>query len=132
MNLINLVLFGLSIILLLIYLLIKISGRNSSKKQKNKKNLRLIKRNERLEKLVAIDKANEEYTKDDLIMAEREIKALKNSNFDLFYDEEKELHYRRLEDKYKSKWKGTTYFSTKKGAIYFISSQGKKIYIKKK
>ena len=79
-----------------------------------------------------IDKANEEYTKDDLIMAERKIKALKNSNFDLFYDEEKELHYRRLEDKYKSKWKGTTYFLTKKGAIYFISSQGKKIYIKKK
>ena len=75
MNLINLVLFGLSIILLIIYLLIKISGRNSSKKQKNKKNLRLIKRNERLEKLVAIDKANEDYTKDDLIMAERKIKA---------------------------------------------------------
>ena len=131
MTLKNLILFGLSIILLLIYFLITISGKNSSKKQKNKRNLRLIKRNERLEKLVAIDKANKESTNDELIMDERKMKALNNTNFDLFYDEEKELHYKRLEEKYKSKWKGTTYFSTKKGAIYFMSSKGKKIYVKK-
>ena len=64
-------------------------------------------------------------------MEKRKLKALNDSNFDLFYDEEKNLHQKRLSLKYKSKWKGTTYFASKKGDIYFISKKGKRIYINK-
>ena len=99
---------------------------------KSKKNLKIKKSLIRKQKLVDIDKANKESKRNDqLFMQKREFKAWENSNFDLFYDEEKILHLKRLEFKYRSKWKGVIYYASKRGAIYFISKEGNKIYVKK-
>ena len=87
---------------------------------------------ERKRKLSEIDNANKESKKNDqLFMEKREFKAWNNTNFDLFYDEERDLHLKRLKFKNKSKWKGIIYYASKKGHIYFISREGKKIYVKK-
>jgi len=48
-----------------------------------------------------------------------------------FYDEEKELHFKRLRNKYRSKWKGIKYYASKEGDIYYISKKGNRIYINK-
>jgi len=64
-------------------------------------------------------------------MEKRKRKALKDANFDLFYDEEKELHFKRLRNKYRSKWKGIKYYASKEGDIYYISKKGNRIYINK-
>ena len=128
-----LILFGICIIWLIInFLLRKISNKLSKKEFKLKESKQLKKEIERKEKLAAIDKANKESEHNDQMILEiRKRKALQDTNFDLFYDEEKELHYKRLENKYKSKWKGIVYYSSKGGDIYFISLKGNKIYINK-
>ncbi len=79
--------------------------------------------------LAYIDKANQESEKNDkLFLMKRKLKGLNDPNFDLFYDEEKVLHQERLKFKSKSKWNGILYFADKKGNIYYISRDGKKIY----
>tara|TARA_Y100001970_G_scaffold216522_1_gene265022 strand:+ start:18375 stop:18782 length:408 start_codon:yes stop_codon:yes gene_type:complete len=82
-------------------------------------------------KLAEIDKANKESSKNDkLFMEKRKLKAFKDKYFDLFYDEEKELHKKRLFLKKESKWKGVIYYANEKGDIYCISKEGNRIYIK--
>ena len=82
-------------------------------------------------KLNNIDFANSESQKEDkALMEKRKLKAVNNSEFDLFFDEEKKLHKQRLELYKKSKWKGQIYYKTEEGLIYIVSRNGKKIYIK--
>ena len=61
-------------------------------------------------------------------MEERRLKGLRDTSFDLFYDEEKQLHQERLKFKHQSKWKGIIYYTNKKGQIYRISKNGTKIF----
>ena len=120
---------GLIIVLVIVLILNKILKIRSQiilklrveKKSTYKKDIR--------QKLIEIDKANEQSEKNDkLFMERRKLKALKDTNFDLFYDEEKILHRQRLLLKKQSKWKGVIYYCSKKGNIYFISKEGKRIY----
>ena len=125
--------FGVLIILSIKdFLFRKISILRSKKNLKIELDLKLKKKIERKQKLIDIDKANKVSKRNDqLFMKKREFKAWEDTNFDLFYDEEKILHLKRLEFKYRSKWKGVIYYASKKGAIYFISREGNKIYVKK-
>ena len=131
MHLKILILLGICIICLIIkFLLKKISDKKYLKQIKLEKKIKLKKEIERKEKLAAIDEANKDSKKNDQNILEiRKRKALRDTNFDLFYDEEKDLHIKRLEIKYKSKWKGIVYYASKRGDIYFISNKGNKIYI---
>ncbi len=104
----------------------------SSLNSKYQMKIKLRKKIERNQKLAAIDKAIEESEKNDkLFMEKRKLKALRDINFDLFYDEEKNLHEQRLKLKYRSKWKGIIYYSSEKGDIYFISKKGHRVYNQK-
>ena len=133
MHLIILIVIGICIIILIIpSLLRKVSGKRSKIEIKFERDVKLKKEIERKEKLAEIDKANQESKKNDQIfMEKRKRKALKDANFDLFYDEEKELHFKRLRNKYRSKWKGIKYYASKEGDIYYISKKGNRIYINK-
>ena len=114
------------------FLIKKIFKVISKKKLKMQMEIKCKKELERDHKLAEIDKANKDAKRNDQIFMERRVlKAWEDSNFDLFYDEEKILHQKRLEIKNQSKWKGIIYYSTKKGDIYFISLEGNKIYLKK-
>ena len=128
-----LILFGICIIWLIInFLLRKISNKLSKKEFKLKESKQLKKEIERKEKLAAIDKANKESEHNDQMILEiRKRKALQDTNFDLFYDEEKDLHFKRLQNKYRSKWKGIKYYASKEGDIYYISKKGNRIFINK-
>ena len=120
---------GLISSLIIISLFRKISAILSSINSKHQLKLKLKKEIDRNQKLAAIDKAIQESEKNDkLFMERRQLKALRDTNFDLFYDEEKDLHEQRLKLKNKSKWKGVIYYSSEKGKIYFISKEGKRIY----
>ena len=128
----TLILFYIGLISLPIIVLIirKIIAIRTSRKLKFKLKLKLKKELKRQQELAAIDKANAESQKSDkLFMEKRKLKALKDTGFDLFYDEEKNLHHQRLEFKKKSKWKGIIYYANDKGDIYFISKEGNRIYI---
>jgi len=133
MHSIILILFGICIIILIILsLLRKVSDKKSRIQIKFERDVKLKKEIQRKEKLAAIDKANLESTKNDQIFLEkRKRKALKDVNFDLFYDEERDLHFKRLQNKYRSKWKGIKYYSSKEGDIYYISKKGNRVYINK-
>ena len=133
MHSIILILFGICIIILIILsLLRKVSDKKSRIQIKFERDVKLKKEIQRKEKLAAIDKANLESTKNDQIFLEkRKRKALKDVNFDLFYDEERDLHFKRLQNKYRSKWKGIKYYASKEGDIYYISKKGNRIYINK-
>ena len=133
MHFIILILIGICIIILIITsLLRKVSDKRSKIDLSFERDVQLKKEIERKEKLAEIDKANQESTKNDQIfMEKRKRKALKDSNFDLFYDEEKDLHFKRLQNKYRSKWKGIKYYASKEGDIYYISKKGNRIFINK-
>jgi len=119
-------LFGFLIIRILYRQIIIIKSSVTLKFYQQKK---LKKNLERQKKLAYIDKANRESKKNDkLFMNKRKLLGLNDPNFDLFYDEEKELHNERLKLKSQSKWNGIIYFADKKGNIYYISRNGKRIY----
>jgi len=90
---------------------------------------KILKEKKIIKELKIIDKKNKESRKNDnLLMEERKLKALENPQFDLFYEEEKDLHLQRLKLNNQSKWKGIIYYKSKKGVIYIISNRGHKIY----
>ena len=123
---------GLILSLIIIFLFRKVSGILASMNSKYQLKLKSRKELDRNQKLAAIDKAIQEAENNDkLFMERRKLKALRDTNFDLFYDEEKDLHEQRLKLKNKSKWKGVIYYSSEKGKIYSISKEGNRIYIKK-
>lgn len=53
-----------------------------------------------------------------LLIEVRRVKAMKQKDFDLFYEEEKELHNERLIFKNKSKWKGKVYYQNQNIRIF--------------
>ncbi len=131
MNINLILLFLLISLTLLVITAKKIIIKRSARKLKLISQLELEKKREIRNKLAQIDKANEESQRDDnLFMEKRKLKALKDNYFDLFYDEEKDLHKQRLIFKKESKWKGVIYYSDEKGDIYSISKEGSRIYIK--
>ncbi len=131
MNINLILLFLLISLTLLVITAKKIIIKRSARKLKLISQLELEKKREIRNKLAQIDKANEESQRDDnLFMEKRKLKALKDNYFDLFYDEEKDLHKQRLIFKKESKWKGVIYYSDEKGDIYSISKDGSRIYIK--
>ena len=104
---------GLILNLIIIFLFRKVSGILASMNSKYQLKLKSRKEIDRNQKLAAIDKAIQEAENNDkLFMERRKLKALRDTNFDLFYDEEKDLHEQRLKLKNKSKWKGVIYFSS--------------------
>ena len=120
---------GLILSLIIIFLFRKVSGILASMNSKYQLKLKSRKEIDRNQKLAAIDKAIQEAGNNDkLFMERRKLKALRDTNFDLFYDEEKDLHEQRLKLKNKSKWKGVIYYSSEKGKIYSISKEGNRIY----
>jgi len=120
---------GLILSLIIIFLFRKVSGILASMNSKYQLKLKSRKEIDRNQKLAAIDKAIQEAENNDkLFMERRKLKALRDTNFDLFYDEEKDLHEQRLKLKNKSKWKGVIYYSSEKGKIYSISKEGNRIY----
>ena len=120
---------GLILSLIIIFLFSKVSGILASMNSKYQLKLKSRKEIDRNQKLAAIDKAIQEAENNDkLFMERRKLKALRDTNFDLFYDEEKDLHEQRLKLKNKSKWKGVIYYSSEKGKIYSISKEGNRIY----
>ena len=120
---------GLILSLIIIFLFRKVSGIIASMNSKYQLKLKSRKEIDRNQKLAAIDKAIQEAENNDkLFMERRKLKALRDTNFDLFYDEEKDLHEQRLKLKNKSKWKGVIYYSSEKGKIYSISKEGNRIY----
>ena len=120
---------GLILSLIIIFLFSKVSGILASMNSKYQLKLKSRKEIDRNQKLAAIDKAIQEAGNNDkLFMERRKLKALRDTNFDLFYDEEKDLHEQRLKLKKKSKWKGVIYYSSEKGKIYSISKEGNRIY----
>ena len=122
---------GLILNLIIIFLFRKVSGNLAWMNSKYQLKLKSRKEIDRKQKLAAIDKAIQEAENNDkLFMERRKLKALRDTNFDLFYDEEKDLHAQRLKLKNKSKWKGVIYYSSEKGKIYSISKEGNRIYNK--
>jgi len=120
---------GLILSLIIIFLFRKVSGILASMNSKYQLKLKSRKELDKNQKLAAIDKAIQEAENNDkLFMERRKLKALRDTNFDLFYDEEKDLHEQRLKLKNKSKWKGVIYYSSEKGKIYSISKEGNRIY----
>tara|TARA_Y100000589_G_scaffold302815_1_gene314671 strand:- start:151 stop:507 length:357 start_codon:yes stop_codon:yes gene_type:complete len=90
---------------------------------------KIIKEKKIIKELKIIDKKNKEScNNDNLLMEKRKLKALENPQFDLFYEEEKNLHLQRLKLNNQSKWKGVVYYKSKKGVVYTISNEGNKIY----
>ena len=129
-----LILFCIGLLLgpFILFLFRKLSAISSSMNSKHQLKLKLRKEINRNQKLAAIDKANQESEKNDkLFMERRKLRALRDTNFDLFYDEEKDVHEQRLKLRNKSKWKGVIYYSSEKGKIYSISKEGKRIYNKR-
>tara|TARA_Y100001968_G_scaffold327362_1_gene372243 strand:- start:1929 stop:2333 length:405 start_codon:yes stop_codon:yes gene_type:complete len=113
----------------LIFLVIRKLISRRTEKLKFRPEIKLKKELQRQQALVEIDKANAQSEKNDkLFMEERRLKGLRDTSFDLFYDEEKQLHQERLKFKHQSKWKGIIYYTNKKGQIYRISKNGTKIF----
>jgi len=122
-------LFGLVFLIYSFLFFKKLFAKKIKPKLPKQLKIELKKEQQRQQKSFAINEVNKlSAKKNKLLMEERRVKAMKDTNFDLFYEEEKALHNERLIFKNKSKWKGKVYYQNRNGRIFVFNKEGKKVY----